>query len=96
MSNLTHLEEYANELVAAVNNLANCCRNGKTSVDFAAGKLSPAFVPPESSPEMHRTRRTIKANIAKLQRLLEEPVDFLQQLAVQVRPSSPNPSEFAH
>lgn len=85
MNNLAQLETYTSELAAAVKSLAHCCRNVETSTDVGVGSPPQPLVPPEASNETHRERRSIMANIAKIQTLLGEPADFLQQLAGQVR-----------
>ncbi|MCJ1251841.1 hypothetical protein MMC30_009079 [Trapelia coarctata] len=83
MSSLAQLEAYTSELAAAVEKVAKYCRNIEVPVDFAAGNTPQPLVPPEAPSEAHRARRSIVANVAKLQTLLAEPADFLQQLAGQ-------------
>lgn len=85
MSSLRQLEAYASELVAAAQRLAHYCRNLEAPVDFAAGDAPQPLVPPEAPSEAHRARRSMMASLAKLQTVLVEPADFLQQLAGQVR-----------
>jgi hypothetical protein len=85
MTSLTQLETHTSELAAAVKSLAEYCRNVEAPVDFAARNVPQPLVPPEASSEAHQARRSIMANVAKLQTLLGEPADFLQQLAGQVR-----------
>ena len=89
MTSLVQLEAYTSELAAAVKSLAISCRNVHAPVDFGAGIPPRPLVPPGAPSEARRARRSIMANLAKLQTLLDEPADFLQQLAGQVRLSSP-------
>ena len=88
MTSLAKLEAYTSELAAAVKNLAKYCQNVDAPFDFRVEKLPQSLTGPEASTEAYQARRSIIANIAKLQILLIEPADFLQQLAVQVRLSS--------
>ena len=75
-------ETHTTELNNAIEVLTSHCRNIERTSDFEAeAKNAPQ---PLISPEAHRARRPILANIAKLQTLLVEPVDFLQELARQV------------
>lgn len=90
MTSSGQLETYADELAAAVKILTDYCRNAEVSVDFAAGNAPQPLVPPDAPSEAHKARRAIIANVAKLRILLSEPVDFLQQLAVQVCHSFPS------
>lgn len=78
MDSATQLEAYTDELTTAVKSLASYCRNAE--VHYSTPQL---LVPPEAPGEVHRARRTIVANVAKLQTLLVEPADFLQHLAGQ-------------
>ena len=89
MNSLAQLEAYTSELAAAVKSLANCCRNVEAPVDFAARNTPQPLLPTESPSEAHRARRSIMANLVKLQTLLDEPADFLQRLAGQVCLSLP-------
>ena len=89
MNSLAQLEAYTSDLAAAVKRLIHYCRNVEVPANFAVGKPPQPLVPPEAPSEAHRERRSIITNLAKLQTLLGEPVDFLQQLARQVRLSIP-------
>ena len=80
MDSPTQLEAYTDELTTAVKSLASYCRNAE--IHYSTPQL---LVPPEAPGEVHRARRTILANVVKLQTLLVEPADFLQHLAGQVR-----------
>lgn len=92
MTSLAQLESYTNELSAAVKSLANHARNVEDStVDFAAASTPQPLVRPDAPSDAHRARRTVLSVIAKLQTLLGEPADFLQQLSRQVQ-SSPHSS----
>ncbi len=84
-SGLAQLEAYTNELAAAVKTLASYCRNFEAPVDFPAGNTPKPLVQPEAPSDAHQARRSIIANATKLQTLLDEPTDFLQQLAGHVR-----------
>ena len=90
MSSLAQLEAYTSELVVAAKSLAQYCRNIEAPVHFAAGNAPHSLVPPEAPSQAHRARRSMMASLAKLQTLLGEPADFLQQLAGQVRYSFPS------
>ena len=75
-------ETHTTELNNAIEVLTSHCRDIERTSDFEVEtKNGPQ---PLISPEAHRARRPILANIAKLQTLLVEPVDFLQELARQV------------
>ena len=75
-------ETHTTELNTAIEVLTSHCRNTERISDF---EVEANHAPqPLISPEAHRLRRPIMANIAKLQTLLVEPVDFLQELAKQV------------
>lgn len=87
MTTWPQLEAYTTELVAAVTTLISQCQN----VDDGSG----VDVPPEAALEARWARRTTMANIAKLQTLLVEPVDLLQELARRVGISSPPPPSLA-
>lgn len=95
MSGLAQLEAYASDLSAAVKNLANYCRNVENPGGFTAENVLQPLVLPEAPTEVHQARRSILANVAKLQLLLDEPADFLQQLAKQVFISSLSLSRMA-
>ena len=84
MASLAQLEACTNDLVSAVKNLADYCRNGDDSIDFGITTAPQPLVPLEAPSEALRTRRSIMASLAKIQILLAEPPDFLQQLAGQV------------
>ena len=75
-------ETHTTELNTAIEVLTSHCQNDERTSDFdVEANNAPQ---PLISPEAHRARRPIMANIAKLQTLLVEPVDFLQELARQV------------
>lgn len=79
------LEAHTAELNAAIETLHSHCRNieGISNFEVEARKAPQPLIPPEAPAEAHRARRSILANIAKLQTLLAEPADFLQELARQ-------------
>lgn len=89
MSSSAHLETCTSELVAAAQKLAHYCRNLDAPIDFMTENAPQPLVPPEAPSEAHRARRSMMASLAKLQTVLSEPADFLQQLAGQVRYSFP-------
>ena len=84
MTGWAQLEAYTAELNAAVETLTSHCQNAEAPAEGDAENTPQALVPPEAPVEAHRARRPILANIAKLQTLLAEPADFLQELARQV------------
>ena len=89
MSAWAQLEAHTAELNAAIETLARHCRN----IEADDARNAPqSLIPPEAPAEVHRARRPILANIAKLQTLLAEPEDFLQELARQVGASPPCPT----
>lgn len=90
MTSLAQLEACTNDVATAVQSLADYCWNFEGPVEVAAGNTPQPLVPPEAPSEAHQTRRSILANVAKLQTLLYEPADFIQQLAAQVRSAFPN------
>ena len=85
MTSLAKLEAYTSELAAAVKSLTKYCQNVEAPFDFRVEKVPQSLIGPEASTEAYQARRSIIANVAKLQALFIEPADFLQQLAVQVR-----------
>lgn len=79
MASLSQLEAYTNDLNTATKTLASHCRN--TGVGS-----SPYLAILDDAPrEVHRARRKVLSNVARLQTLLAEPGDFIQHLASQVR-----------
>lgn len=78
-TSLSQLEKYANDLAAAVKTLTDHLRPA------GAGSTSHLAVPSDVPGEVHRARRNVLANAARLQILLAEPADFIQHLASQVR-----------
>ena len=91
MTTLSQLEACTGEIAAAAESLSNYCRNVDGHIDSAPANLPQGLVPPEAPSEARRARRSIIANAAKLQTLLDEPADLLQRLATQVCLSPPNP-----
>ena len=79
MTGWAELEAHTAELNAAIETLISQSRNSDETRN-----ASQPLVPPESPAQVHRARRTIMANLAKLQTLFAEPADFLQELARQV------------
>ncbi|KAI1493818.1 O-methyltransferase family protein [Biscogniauxia mediterranea] len=77
MKSLNQLENYTSELATAAKDLADLCR------DAGLGS-TPALTLPRDAPlEVHRARRNVLAAVARVQTLLAEPADFIQQLASQ-------------
>jgi hypothetical protein len=85
MTSLTQLEISISELAAAANSFTSHCQGFDTLIDYNPDKTPQPLIPDEAASEAHRARRSILSNIFKIQRLLVEPADFLQQLAIQVR-----------
>jgi hypothetical protein len=82
------LESATRELTAAITTIADSCRSREAPADAGASDKPPELlISWLASREAHCAQRTVLASIAKLQALLREPADFLQQLAVQVCPS---------
>ena len=95
------LEGATSELTAAIAILAEAWRPSTTATDAAtavpaaaaaaAAATTPQLPLPVQAPasttsgDIYRARRTVLASIGKLQQLLYEPADFIQQLSVQVR-----------
>ena len=86
MTGWAELEAHTTELNAAIETLTTHCRSIEVNLSFEAeARNAPQpLIPPEAPAEAHRARRPVMANIAKLQTLLAEPADFLQELARQV------------
>ena len=97
MTGWAQLEAQMAELNASIETLTNHCRDIEITSDFEAeaGSAPQPLIPPEAPAEAHRARRPIMANIAKLQTLLAEPADFLQELARQVGLSLSFPNNYA-
>ena len=91
------LEGATSELTAAIAILAEAWRPSTTATDAAAAAPAATATTPQlplpvqapasttASSDIYRARRTVLASIGKLQQLLCEPADFIQQLSVQVR-----------
>lgn len=81
---VAQLEAYTNELAAAVKTFASHCRS---KPGHCAGETTPhPLIIPETSPEeVHQARRSILANITRIQTILLGSADLLRQLALQVR-----------
>lgn len=75
-------ETHPTELDSAIEVPTSHYRNTEPTSDFEVEANNAPQ--PLITPEAHRARRPIMANVAKLQSLLVEPVDFLQELARQV------------
>ena len=75
MASFSQLERYTNDLTVAARTLADQSR----SVDFGLSAQSP-----DAFSKIHRAKRDVLANMARLQILLAEPNDFIQHLAGQV------------
>ncbi|KAI1504044.1 O-methyltransferase family protein [Biscogniauxia marginata] len=77
MASLSQLETYTTELATAARALADQCRDAGlgSTPDLALSRDAPL--------EVHRARRNVLTAVAKVQTLLAEPVDFIQQLASQ-------------
>ena len=75
MTSLSQLETYTNDLATAAKTLAG--HNQETSLSSDAHFT-------DASSEIHRAKRDVLANMARLQILLTEPSDFIQHLASQV------------
>lgn len=75
------VESFLGKLVATANSMRKLCHaeddNSNTSIrDF--------LVPPDAPLDVHNTRDTMMATLAKLHMLVAEPTDLLSQLAMQV------------
>jgi hypothetical protein len=82
--NLGQLQSYVNELSSAAKVITDHCPDANLNL---ASHIS---IPNNAPSEVHRARRNLLAVTTRLQALLAEPADFIQQLASQVRDSSPN------
>ncbi len=87
-SRLSQIESCANELARAAKSLSEYCQSTRAS---DAEPLATGFpsVPPDGPSQAHRARRSILANVAKLQNLISEPAHFLEQLTSQVTSTPP-------
>ena len=86
ISRLTQIENCADELARAAKSLAEYCQASRVS-DAAEPSAGFPSVAPDGPSPAHRARRSILANVAKLQNLISEPGYFLEQLASQVNPT---------
>ena len=85
MDSLAQLEVCTSELAAAVRSLsAQQHENTKASVDFDGARVPRSLISTDASPETHKLKGTILASVARIQKLLDGPTEFLQHLAVQV------------
>lgn len=84
MSLLDKFEAYVNELSNAAITLANYCRNVQSRGDCAVEQPSQPFLSAKAPSQVHLARWAILSSVTKLQVLLSEPADFIQQLATQV------------
>ncbi len=82
ISRLTQIENCADELARAAKSLAEYCQ-ARVS-DAAEPSTGFPSVAPDGPSPAHRARRSILANVAKLQNLISEPGHSLEQLASQV------------
>ena len=78
------LEACKAELNAAIEILSNHCQNPEGLLEGETEDTPQPLVLPQAPVEVHRARRTIKASITKLQILLDEPADCVQELSKQV------------
>ena len=88
MSSLRQLQTHTNDLAVAAKTLAEHCR------DTGVGSTLHLTVPVDAPCEVHRARRNVLAIVARLQTLLAQPVDLIQQLSSQVCrffPEDPEP-----
>ncbi|KAL8747707.1 MAG: hypothetical protein Q9190_000448 [Brigantiaea leucoxantha] len=83
MSTLGQLEAYTAQLAADVGEFVKHCRNAEVPIGSVAGDAPQPLIPLEAPSNAYQVRRSIMANTTKLQTLLGEPTDFLQQLASQ-------------
>ncbi|PYI14342.1 hypothetical protein BO99DRAFT_345279 [Aspergillus violaceofuscus CBS 115571] len=82
MAYLAQLEAVSRDLSAAVEELASHCRHG--GID-SLGVRPPQLLPTGAPPDVHRARESALASLTKLQVMLAEPTDLLQNLAGQVQ-----------
>uniref|UniRef100_A0A093VIS0 O-methyltransferase FtmD n=1 Tax=Talaromyces marneffei PM1 TaxID=1077442 RepID=A0A093VIS0_TALMA len=76
--NLDQLQSYINELNSAAKVITDHC-----NPYINTGSASHISIPPNAPSEIHRARRNLLAVATRLQTLLAEPADFIQQLASQ-------------
>jgi len=87
MANNLKLKAYTADLINALETLTNYCQNCETATDIENGNTQQLLVPSEAPAEVHCARKSVMTNISRLQRLLTEPLDFLQDIAKQVSTS---------
>lgn len=80
-NNLGQLQSYVNELTSAAKIVTDHCPEANI---ISKNHIT---IPSNAPSEVHRARRNLLAVASKLQTLLAEPADFIQQLASQVRQS---------
>ena len=78
------LEACKAELNAAMEILSNHCQNPEGVIESEAENTPQPLILPGAPVEVRRARRTIKTGITKLQILLDEPADCVQELSRQV------------
>ena len=84
MTGWTQLDAYTKELNGAIETLTNHLRKtGARSEDGVESTPQP-LISPEAPVDAHRARQSAMTSIAKLQTLLVQPRDFLQELTKQV------------
>ncbi|RAO67410.1 uncharacterized protein BHQ10_003422 [Talaromyces amestolkiae] len=75
--NLGQLQSYVNELSSAAKTITDHCPDANLTL------TSHISIPNNAPSEVHRARRNLLAVTTRLQALLAEPADFIQQLASQ-------------
>lgn len=81
MNSLNQFETNIKSLATAAKVLADYYRDAGIALD---GENFHLAVPPEAPYEVRNARRNVLANLARVQTLVAEPVDFIQHLACQV------------
>ncbi|PYH86369.1 hypothetical protein BO82DRAFT_300183 [Aspergillus uvarum CBS 121591] len=82
MAYLAQLEAVSRDLSAAVEELASHYRNGGIN---SLGARPPQLLPTGAPPDVRRARESALASLTRLQVMLAEPTDLLQNLAGQVQ-----------
>jgi len=80
---LSLLEAHVTSISDGFKLLAERCRDAGINSTLS-GAPSPPVIPSDAPAEIHRQRQTLLAGAIRLQTLLSEPMDFIQNLAKQV------------
>lgn len=84
MNDLSQLTACVSELAAHASNLAAKCRQVDTTGSSTTARIPQPLVTETSAQEILQIKQSIAISIARLQKMVQGPTDFLQHLAYQV------------